>query len=265
MARGLAVDPRHPKDINEKIQWLMCHKYGRRYSYYADKLAVRKYVTECGFGDLLVPVLGNWKKAEDIDFNSLPDRFVLKCNHDSGSTALIDKTAGFDRDALIALYKRKLSRKFGYVNGEMYYNHIRPRILAEAFLPPQPGEKSVTDYKFWCFDGKPYAVLVCANRRSDGADLKSYDTEWTPLDHACTATAHYNVLKKDVPRPQHLDRMLSAASKLSEGFPVVRVDFFESGGNLYFSELTLTPYGGKIDYYSKEFLLELGAQCKLTK
>ena len=260
---GNKMDFRHPRDINEKIQWLLCSPVSRGWDRYADKLAVRDYVAACGLEDLLVPLLGVWDSAEAIDFAALPRRAMLKCNHDSGSSFAVDKeAAGFDEAAVRAFFARKLRRKFGYVNGEMYYNRIRPRVLAEPFLEPDPGRDSIPDFKVWCFDGKPYMVWACINRKKDSVEVCSYSPDWTKVPDADRPTPHYRAAG-DIPRPQHLERMLAAAATLSRGFPVVRVDFYEAGGKLYFSEMTFAPYGGRIDFHTPEYLRVLGDQCRL--
>ncbi len=260
---GLNPDLKHPRDINEKILWLLCHTYGRSYARYADKIAVRDYLAEKGFADLCVPLLGVWKRPEDIDFGALPERFVLKCNHDSGSARVVDKSApDFDTEELRSFYRTKLKRRFGYSNGELYYNAIKPHILAEQYLEPSPGQSSIPDYKVWCFDGKPYCIWACINRKADSVEVRTFMPDWTPRPDADRPTEHY-LAAGDIPRPEHLDQMLDAAAKLSHGFPEVRVDFYEAAGRLFFSEITFAAYGGRMDFHSPEFLLELGNQCRL--
>jgi len=261
---GLHPDLKDPKDINEKILWLLCHTYDGRYARYADKIAVRGYLAEKGFPELCVPLLGTWKKPEDIPFPKLPECCVLKCNHDSGSTVVVDKASpDFNEDAVREFLRGKLRRKFGYSNGELYYNAIKPRILAEQFLEPDKGQSSIPDYKVWCFDGKPFCIWACINRSADSVQVRTYGTDWQAVEGADRPTGHYLAADGEIPCPVHLDTMLQAAARLSEGFPEVRVDFYEAGGALWFSELTFAAYGGRIDFHTPEFLRELGGQCKL--
>ncbi|MBR1927805.1 MAG: hypothetical protein IJ840_08695, partial [Bacteroidales bacterium] len=161
--KGYKVDWEHPRDINEKIQWLMCFSDTSMWTLCADKYRVREYVESKGLGEILIPLLGVWKKAEDIDFDSLPDKFAIKCNHDSGSTHLIDKEKGFDPEAVRSALAKDLRKRFGYYHGELYYNKIKPLVIAEGFVPPDNDEltRSPVDYKVWCFDGKPHAVWAC--------------------------------------------------------------------------------------------------------
>lgn len=259
---GQAWDIRHPKDINEKILWLVSHKPSRGWGKYADKIAVRGYVEACGYGDLLVPLLGVWRKASDMDFDALPDRFVLKCNHDSGSTVVVDKTKGVDEAPLRLRLEKARRRKYGYWLGEMFYNEIPPRILAEPLLHPAPGAKTIPDYKVWCFDGVPHYIWACYDRVEDKVAARLYDTSWSPCDDKVSYISHWYPAG-DRPRPQHLDRMLEAAARLSRGFPEVRVDFYEADGKLYFGEMTFSSMGGRMEYFTPQFLRELGDLCIL--
>lgn len=261
-ARGWNVDLKHPKDINEKILWLLSHKSSREWGKYADKIAVRDYVAACGYPDLNVPLLGVWRKASEIDFSALPEKCVLKCNHDSGSTVIVDREKGVDEAEIRRFLDKALGRKYGYRIGEMFYNSIPPRILAEPLLEPDPGAKSIPDYKVWCFDGAPKYIWACYDRIGEGVAVRLYDTSWMPHDEKVRLVSHWHDAG-DRPRPQHLARMLEAASRLSKGFPEVRVDFYEAGGKLYFGEMTFSSMGGRMEYYTPQFLRELGDYCKL--
>ncbi len=261
--KGRPVDWDSPRDINEKIQWLMCCSDTSLWSLCSDKYRVREYVAGKGFADLLVPLLGKWDRAEDIDFDALPEKFAIKCNHDSGSAHIVDKNAGFDSDAVRKDLAKHLKVKYGYVHGELYYNDIKPCVIAEKFLEHPEGQASVIDYKVWAFNGKPYCVWTCSDRTAGSVYVNVYDLDWKVRPEASVFTEHYRDGGGRVPRPEFLDRMLHAASVLSEGFPEVRVDFYEAGGKLYFGELTFASYCGKMDFYTDEFLEELGRQCIL--
>ena len=260
--KGYPIDWDRPRDINEKIQWLMCFSDTSLWSLCADKYRVREYVGSKGLANILVPLYGVWRTAEEVDFDSLPDRFVIKCNHDSGSCHIIDKSVGFDPDAVRADLARHLKVKYGYAHGEMYYNRISPCVIAEERLDSGDG-RALIDYKIWCFDGKPYSVWACYDRTSDGTFVNIYDLDWNVHPEASVFTEHYKDGKGKVPRPECLDEMLSAAAVLSEGFPEVRVDFYEVGGRLYFGELTFASLCGKMDFYTDDYLKELGNQCVL--
>ncbi|MBR5661794.1 MAG: glycosyltransferase [Bacteroidales bacterium] len=263
--KGYKVDWDNPRDINEKIQCLMCRSDTSMWVLCADKYRVREYVESKGLGEMLIPLLGVWNNAEDIDFDLLPDMFSIKCNHDSGSTHLIDKSSGFDPDALRSSLARDLKKKFGYYNGELYYNRIKPLVIAEEWLELDDDSVSSTiiDYKVWCFDGKPYCILTCSDRSRETLTLNVYDLDWNLRQGVLRPTEHYRDGKGQIPRPEGLDRILEAASILSSGFPEVRVDFYSSGGKVYFGEMTFSSLGGRMNYFTDDFLVELGRQCVL--
>lgn len=252
----------NPRSLNEKILWLMCHRVSRGWGRYADKIAVRDFVRSKGFGDMVIPLLGVWKRGKDIDFDSLPDRCILKCNHDSGSAIIIDKSVGFDEKEVRANLEKTRRIKFGYLGGEMFYNKIPRRILAEVLLPIPEGALSIPDYKVWCFDGKPEFIWACYDRTHESVYVSLYDCSWVRHPERCVFTDHF----KDAgerPRPEHLDKMLEAAAALSKGFSEIRVDFYEIEGKVYFGEMTLSSMRGRMDYFTDEYQLELGALCKI--
>lgn len=258
---GTDLDLDHPQDLNEKIQWLMCRSDTSAWTPLSDKVKVRDYVTEKGLGDLLVPLLGTWKHSKDIPWNDLPEKFVLKCNHDSGSTHIVGSDT--DRKAIGAALDEALQLEYGYRHGEMHYNGITPCILAEQYLD---GDGAVpVDYKVWCFDGKPYCIWACHGRTADHVYVNVYDLDWNPRPEASVFTDHYRDGGCSLPRPETLPQMLEAAAKLSEGFPEIRVDFYEVGGKLYFGEMTFASLMGRMDFYTPAFLKELGDQVKLPR
>lgn len=265
--KGYPIDWEHPRDINEKIQWLMCFSDTSLWSVCADKYRVRDFVKSRGLEEILVPLLGVWDKAEDIGFDSLPEKFVIKCNHDSGSYHIVDKSKGFNPDALRKDLSEHLKVKYGYRHGEMYYNRIKPCVLAERYLQgdTESPDGSLVDYKVWCFDGKPYSVLVCYDRTADGTFVNLYDLDWKAHPEVSVFTEHYRDGNGKVPRPLCLERILSAAAVLSKGFPEVRADFYQVERKLYFGELTFSSLCGKMNYFTDDYLKELGRQCVLPE
>ena len=262
---GRKVDWNNPRDLNEKIQWLMCYSDTSEWVRLADKYRVREFVEERGLGHILTKLYGVWKDANDIDYDTLPKKFVLKCNHDSGSTFLVDKTKGFDKGYLNATLNQKLKRKFGYLNCEPYYNKIKPLIIAEELLEDKSNDYSTTlvDYKLWAFDGRVEDVWVYYNRSLNNVFVNVYDLDWN-------CHPEYSVFKEGrqngnsvVPRPQCLNEMIDAASVLSKGFPQVRVDLYEANGRLYFSELTFSSNKGRMDGYTRDYLIQLGKNVQL--
>ena len=256
---GRRIDWDHPRDLNEKIQWLMCRSDTSAWTPLSDKVRVRDYVREKGLEDLLVPLLGTWKRSADIPWDTLPARFVLKCNHDSGSAQIVGP--GTDRAAVCAALDAALPVKYGYRSGELHYNGIEPCILAEEYL--DGGGRAPVDYKVWCFGGKPYCIWACYDRTQEATFVNVYDLDWHVRPEASVFTEHYRDGGGRLPRPVTLERMLQAAAALSEGFPEVRVDFYEVDGRLYFGEMTFASLGGMMDFYTEDFLRELGDRVQL--
>lgn len=267
--KGQPIDWKKPRDLNEKIQWLMCFSDTSEWTRLSDKIAVREYVEEKGLGEMLTKVYGTWDSSYAIDFDTLPQKFVLKCNHDSGSTIVVDKASpAFDKEKICAALDRSLKTRYGYRHGEIHYNGIEPKVLAEEFLE-QTGPKdlsgSMIDYKVWCFAGKPHCVWACYGRTSECTYVNVYDLDWKVRPECSVFTDHYRNGEGKVPRPLGLEKMLEAAAKLSDGFPEVRVDFYETEGRLYFGEMTFASLCGRMDFYTEEFLKEMGDKVILPR
>lgn len=257
---------KHPRDINEKIQWLKFHSDTTRWSRLADKYAVREYLKEKGLGGMLIPLLGRWEKAEHIDWDKLPNQFVMKTNHGSGDAFICTDKSQIDTPYYTNYFSKKLKEQFGSLLGEKHYDRITPCIIAEQLIDstkqPIPSS-SLIDYKVWTFDGKPAYIWVCFNRTKHSCDVAVYDLDWNFHPEYSHSEPHYVLTDKTISRPQSLDQILHAASVLSEGFPVVRMDFYEVDGKPYFGEMTFTPAAGFNDFYTQEFLNILGDLCRI--
>lgn len=256
----------HPKDLNEKINYLKFYGDTSKWPMLTDKYAVRKYIESIGLGDTLVKLYGKWDSVEDIDWDSLPDKFVMKCNNGSGDVLICKDKAKLDIEATKRYFDKMLHREFGVVSAEPHYASIKPCIIAEELLDAstQPcGSSSLVDYKIWCFNGKPHSVYCCYNRKQYHANVGVYDLNWHYHPEASVFTKHY-IMGQQLPKPTCLDRMIEVAKKLSWGFPVLRVDLYEVNGHVYFGELTFTSQSGCMDYFSKKFLNETGALIKLN-
>lgn len=252
----------NPVDLNEKINWLKFNSDTTKWSELADKYTVRKYVEEKGFAQYLVPLLGVWKNAEQIDFSELPDAFVLKTNNGAGTVSVIeDKTNINEREVRDQLDKW-VKKKFGLKQAEPHYLRIKPLIIAESILKEKNSiSTSLIDYKIWCFNGKAFGTWVCYNRHRFEADTEWHDIDWNFRPEWSVFTDHYKDGQGKIPKPKNYEKMISFAEELSKGFPQVRVDLYNIDGNIYFGEMTFTSAGGHMNFYSKEVLLEMG---KLT-
>ena len=261
---------RHPQDLNEKILYLKLFTDTSQWTRLADKCKVRDYVKECGLESMLVPSYGAWERVEDIPFDDLPQEFILKANNGDGkgTNTKIDKAKMNEQDWQ-DLRKRLQgwldAKHIGALSGEPQYRGIKPMILAEELLPCNEGETSLVDYKLWCFNGEPYSFFICSERQADGyhATVDCYDLEWNRYPENMLASPHMTVATKALPRPSCLEEMIKAARILSKPFPELRLDMYVVGDKAYFGEMTFTSLGGMMDFYTPEYLLEMGKQVTL--
>ena len=263
---GRWIDWNNPKDINEKIHWLKFNSDTSQWTILADKYRVREFITANGLGDMLVSLYGKWDHAEDIDWDSLPNQFVMKTNHGSGDALICRDKQTLDRIYWTSYFSKLLTKQFGRIMGEPHYNKISPCIIAEELLDntkQQVDSTSLVDYKIWTFDGKPSYIWACHNRTKDFCEVGVYDTEWNFHPEFSRSTSHYRLVSNPIPRPQSLDKMLHAASILSKGFPELRADFYEVNGKPYFGEMTFTSASGLNSFYTQDFLNILGDSCKI--
>ena len=263
---------KHPQDLNEKILHLKLYSDTSSWTRLADKYKVRKYVEKCGLGDMLIPIYGAWSRVEDIPFDELPEAFILKANNGDGKGTNVKVSKNRMNETDWQRLKRRLQRwlddrYIGSLSAEPQYKDIKPLILAEQLLTNNNGETSLTDYKLWCFNGKPFSFLTCSNRMDNGyqVELGCYDLQWNFQPEKLVPTKHATVARRQIPPPQCLQQMIDAAHKLSKPFPQVRVDMYEVDGKVYFGELTFTSLGGMMNYYTPDYLLEMGKHVTFPK
>jgi hypothetical protein len=257
----------YPKTLNEKILWLEYNTDTSIWSELADKYMVREYVKRCGLDNLLVNLYGVWNHVNDIDFNILPNAFVIKTNNSSGNTIIVMDKKGENFDIIKTKINKALKNKDAVFFSEPHYLRIKPRIIAEELLFTDDASisTSIVDYKIWCFNGRPFICYVCGNRnyKSHDRDHEFYDLEtWKP--HPEYIIEKYRS-PFSIPRPQNMDLLLEYASILSRGFQEVRVDFYISSGNIYFGEMTFTDSGGLIQYFTPRFQEIMGSQFEINK
>ena len=264
---GTPLNLESPTTLNEKIQWLMLNSDISKWTQCADKYLVRDYVKEKGHEDILTQLYGVWEDVESIDYDTLPDKFVIKCNHDCESTHIVDKRKGFDQDALNADLKKHLQTVFGYESCELHYTKIKPLVLAEEYIPLTSNELSSSqiDYKIWCFNGKAHNIWVAFNRTHESVYVNSYDLNWQVHPEHSVFTNHFRDGKGMIPRPLNFDKMIQIAEDLADGFPEVRVDLYNVQGKIYFGEMTFTSGKGKMDYFSDVFQKEMGSLITIKK
>lgn len=257
---GKRLNLKNPQTFNEKLQWLKLYDRKPEYSTMVDKAAVKAYVSERIGEEYIIPTLGVWDRFEDIDFDALPDQFVLKCTHDSGGLVICRDKRALDREAAKQKIEKSLKTNYFYHCREWPYKNVKPRILAEAFLEEASGD--LRDYKFMCFNGEPKCVLVCAERSSaQGVKMSFFDPEWNRMP----LKRKHPVIDGPVEKPEKLQEMLSLARVLSRNIPFVRVDFYEVSGKIYFGEITFFPASGLGKFEPESWDKTLGSWITLPE
>lgn len=262
------IDWDNPKDLNEKIHWMLIHTDTSLWTLCADKYRVREYVRKKGCGDLLVELYGMWNTPEEIDFDKLPEKFVLKANNGCGTVKLITDKRSINQKKLIHDMERWLKRPFGYMSAQSHYLCIKPCIIAEELLEESEKMKrispsSLIDYKVWCINGVPECILVILGREGKHYFRQVFNTKWEKMPDVLAEETHHSLNTDiEIPKPSCLDQMLECSKRLSADFPEVRVDFYVIGNRLYFGELTFTAGMGSLSY---DYYLELGEKIDLSQ
>ena len=251
MGKPLKIE--NPTTYNEKIQWLKLHDRNPIYTNLVDKYEVRKYISKKIGKEYLIPLLGLYNKYEDINFEILPNQFVIKCTHDSGGVVICKDKSKFDFKKAKRKINTAMRRNFYYTGREWPYKNIKPRIIIEQYMEDKKA-KELIDYKVMCFDGKPEFSFTCTERYNSGLKVTFFDLDWNKMPFE----RHYPASKKEIEKPANYKLMLEFSKKLSENIPFVRVDWYEINGKLYFGELTFYPGSGMEEFNPEEWDEKIG-------
>lgn len=260
---GRRINLKSPKDIDEKVNYMKLYTDTSMWSILADKYEVREYVKRMGLSHTLNELYGVYDSPEEIDFNTLPNQFVIKTTNGGGGNSVLivkDKNS-IDTQQVIAKLKEWLMIPMAYKYAESHYGKIKPRLIIEKYLQCPEDATSLIDYKFNSFNGNVYTVFLCSDREF-GKQVKYsvYDLEWNLYPEK--VKPEYATDTKYA-KPSSLKKMIEYSSILSKGFPYVRIDWYEVEGEPIFGEMTFTPAGGFQQFYNYEYLLELGEQCQI--
>ncbi|WP_448379491.1 ATP-grasp fold amidoligase family protein [Fervidobacterium sp.] len=256
---GKKLNLNNPQTFNEKLQWLKLYDRNPMYTMLTDKYEVRKYVAEVIGEEHLIPLLGVWERFEEIDFDKLPNEFVLKPTHTSGDIFICKDKSKVDLTELRKIVNKWLKREYYWFHREWPYKNIKPRIIAEKYMVDDSGVE-LKDYKFMCFNGKPKILFVASNRHLEGGvKIDFYDLDWNLLPFE----RHYKRSGKVMPKPRSFNKMIEIAEKLSQGIPFVRVDLYEVDGHPYFGELTFYPGAGFEEFTPEEWDYIIGSWLQL--
>ena len=259
---GKSLDLDNPKTFNEKLQWLKIHDRKPEYTTMVDKIAAKKYVADIIGEEYIIPTLGVWNHFDEIDFDKLPDQFVLKCNHDSGGLVIVRDKAKLDKAAAKKKLEKCLKRNYYWSSREWPYKNVPPKIFAEEYME-DTAIKELRDYKIFTFDGMAKALFIATDRQKVGEEVK-FDFYDVDFKHIPFRQGHENATIQPK-KPETFDQMLKLAEKLAEGIPQVRVDFYEVNGVTYFGELTFSHFGGMTPFNPEEWDEKLGELITLPE
>lgn len=257
-----SLNLKKPSTFTEKIQWLKLYNTSPLCTQLVDKFAVRKYVKDKIGEQYLVPLIGVWENFSDINFDDLPNQFVLKTTHDSGGVVICRDKSKFDINNARRIIDKSLSRNYFWKGREYPYKNVKPRIIAEAFMKGED-RGYLVDYKFFCFDGKPKILFFASNRYNEEHTPPRFDYYDMQMNHLpVRSKGHLNADRKLKMFPEYLE-MQKLASILSEGFPHVRVDLFMSEGHIYFGEMTFHHDGGFVPFIPEDWDVKFGSLINL--
>lgn len=238
---GRDLDLVNPKTYNEKLQWMKLYYHNPLYPQLVDKYEVRKYVADIMGEEFLIPLLGVWDDPDEIDFEKLPERFVLKCTHNSGVGMCICKDKSkIDIPKIKEELRKGLKENYYLYGREWPYKNVKHRIIAELYMEDSSGQ--LPDYKFFCFNGVCDNVMVVTDRDIGEPKFYHFDKNW----HICHYNRRCRKLPDDfqIPKPDGMDKMFEVAEKLSSGMPHVRMDLYNVDGKIYFGEFTFFNESG---------------------
>lgn len=247
------LDLKNPETYNEKLQWLKLYDRRPEYCTLVDKYRVREYISNKLGDEYLIPLIGKWDAPEDINFSDLPNQFVLKCNHDSGSVLICKDKSKFDQSKAITYLKDKMKKNYFYYGREWPYKSVKPCVIAEKYMTNDK-EDALIDYKYFCFNGEP-KIMYWSKDKSNDPRTDFFDMSY---NHLPIRMRDPNA-DKIPPKPVHFEKMKEIAKFLAKDFPHVRIDFYEINGQIYFGEFTFYHCSGFAEVKPEEWNYKLGS------
>ena len=258
-ATGKKLNLKNPQDFNEKLQWLKLYWQHPLVTQYADKYEMREYVRNCGCEEVLKELYGVYETTSEIDWDSLPSKFALKCTHGCGFNIICDDKSKLDKNEALEKLNEWLKIDFSLYNAELHYAKMKPRIICEKYIETDAGFFP-NDYKVFCFGGKPKFIYL-GTEREIKYKKTYFDINWREMD-----VLKIKSTNKDIPKkPKSFEKMLEYAEKLSKPFPFVRIDFYDYNEKPILGEITFTPTGCMATYYKEEALKMLGEMIELPE
>lgn len=255
----------NPRNLVEKIYWMQLHCDTSSWTLCADKYRMREHVEKCGCSSYLPQLYGVWDDARSIDWDSLPNEFVIKANNGCATVLVVENKLEYNGDEVKKTMSRWLDIPYGYRGYQPHYLSIKPCILAEELLKQDPWlnelSSSIVDFKIWSFNGKPECIFITYDRSKHFHYVDLYDTNWVRMKDKLNFNGDFGFKEEEFPKPECLDLMLDLAAKLSKGFPQMRVDFYIVGGKPVIGELTMAAGYGNL---TEEFYNHLGDLTDLS-
>ncbi len=240
---------KQPQTFNDKVNWLKINDHNVKYSTLVDKYAVKEYVSERIGAAHVIPTLGVYEKWEEIDFTKLPQSFVMKCTHDSGSYFMVQDKENFDYEAARDVFKKKLQVNPYFISREWAYKDVKPQIIIEPYVVDERYGfmKAIEDYKFFCYDGKVEYVMVVTDRQKGHAGMRFdfFDRNYSHVDGQHKAYPNADVVPE---KPENFDEMIGLVENLAEELKFARIDMYSVGDKIFFGEYTFYPGGGMEGY-----------------
>ena len=230
---------KNPVTYNEKLQWLKLYDKNPLYTTLVDKYKVKEYVKNLIGPQYVVKLLGVWDNFDQIDFDKLPDKYVLKCNHNSGRIFICEDKSKFNKQKAKKIISKSLKINHYWHYKEWPYKNVEPKIIAEEYLVDESGVE-LKDYKFFCFNGEVKAMFIASDRSKGATKFDFFDADFNRLD----IKQHYPNSNKTYEKPKNFQLMIELAKILSKGFPHVRIDLYNADGNIYFGEYTFNHFSG---------------------
>ena len=259
---GYKPDLDNPKTLNEKLNWLKLYNRRPEYTTMVDKYKAKQFVAERIGAEHVVPLLGVWNTFDEIDFESLPNSFVLKCTHDGGPVICKDKK-DFDKEYYRAVFEKKLKTNYFNASREWPYKNVERKIIAEEYIPSL-GHRDSTEYKITCCNGKVKMITVCtgiAHASLDERNNDHFDRDWNVIP----MYAYYKNSGKEFAKPDNLDELIDISEKLAKDVPYLRVDLYDVDGHIYFGEMTFFTWGGWIRFNPPEYDRIMGDWVELPE
>lgn len=249
------IDWEHPKTFSEKLQWLKLNDRKAIYSQMVDKYESKQFVAQRIGKEFVIPVVGGpWNHPDEIDYDSLPDQFVLKTTHDCGGVVICKDKRNFDRESAEKILQSHLERNYYLHCREWPYKNVHPRIFAEAYLCKDNGVPGIQDYKFFTFNGEPRLMYIASGRDYAQKDGQVVYADFFDMNfqHVDLQIDHDNA-PECPPKPHNFEQMVKFAGILAQGTKHLRVDFYEVNGRLYSGELTFFHCGGLHTFRTKQW------------